>query len=571
MNCEKEYLKCPDPLTGRSYGWTVEIEDGRRIPWRGFYTGPLRLTAVEINEICRTLLGCETAQIGDQVDEVLQPAIGARTAKWPALILHSTTPELKSFEGDVHALATGKAPGDLTTYKETRSVYFCRPGDVAVGRTSTWKKAVMATGTEAVELPDRDHYYLSHALLCLAAEHQIRPSVAIEKLLMHMRRGPRLIRLYALELEMQIFLLWLARSAGIEKLPVEANRPSISAAWNRKAVLHPTITEALSLKGPVPGQSPAQLLKLESSRSALARTMGIEVPTVPGYTIERTGRDMEGFVRQFLSAASLLRKRYNLTTGCLKASEAGDGARITTGLDLASQSTLERLARQGYPYGDDYVLEAHVHYRRLSLGGQELVTALSAHIRRGRVVEGATIQFMEGTSWKGNVCLDEGTHALFQVPSLHYSRLQSFIKDFREAFRKKEPGLALAGIDFSVGAVGGAFGDEVLLGVEDLNVSFTGAECLREFLEKARHGSDCCERRRYGLVRVYRPQPGSDLGSFRQVTQAATREGLYADTIASIPGRWGMVGITGADPLDAIENLHRLQRTLLEQRLIDEP
>ena len=569
MIYEKNQLDSQHPLTGQPYGWTVVLDDGRRIPWRGLYTGPLTLTADQIEVTCSTLLGFGLDEMHRRVDGVLRPATGDK-AGWPALILHSTTPELKAFEGDLNALARGAEPGDLTTYKETRSVYLARPADVAVGRTLTWSAAAEVLGVEAVELPDRDHYYLSHALLNQAMAHRDRPSAVVERLLGYLRRGPRLIRLYALEPEMQIFLLWLARAAGLDELPVEANRPAVSAAWNRKAVLHPTVSEALALE--TMSLDPAQLLARESRRSLLAREMAIEVPTVPGYTIERAGRDEGDFVRQILAAARLLRGRYGLTTGCLKASEAGDGARITTGLDLDGRSILERLGRESFVHGDDYVLEAHVVYRRPSVAGQQLPTALSAHIRGGKVAEGTTIQFVEGTSWKGNVLLDARTAALFDVPAAHYDHLLRFITDFSESFRRRAPGMVLAGVDFAVGTVGGAFGDELLLGVQDLNVSFTGAECLRAFLARAQDRSDADSTlSHYGVTRIYRPLPGCDLAAFRQVTDGARGGGVYADTVASIPGRWAMVGITGADPADAMANLGQLEASLLEHGLIAEP
>ena len=146
--------------------------------------------------------------------------------------------------------------------------------------------------------------------------------------------------------------------------------------------------------------------------------------------------------------------------------------------------------------------------------------------------------------------------------------MRHFIESFQESFRRKDPGLVLAGIDFAIATVGGAFGDQVLLGVQDLNVSFTGAECLRVFLEKARKTHQ--ERGRYGLTRVYRPLDGADHDAFLKVTAASSSEAVRCDTIASIPGHWAMVGMSGGDPADAMENLRPLESALLEQGLIAE-
>ncbi len=570
MRCEKLTLDSPDPITGRAYGWRVCLEDGRRIPWQGLQTGPLTLASSEIDSICQTLLGCGVDQLEELSDRVLRPATGDKSHR-PALILHSTTPDLRTFEGDLNALIHGQAGGDFTTYKEARSVYLARPGDVVVGRTRAWKAAVEAMGAEAIELEDGDHYYLSHALLRLACSPRRSPGCAIDRLISCVRKAPRVIRLYAFELEMQVFLLWLARAAGLEELALEANRPSLSAAWNRKEVLHPTVEEATALAGSVAGESPERCLELESERSALAQQLGIEMPAIPGYTIERKGRPVEDFVQQVLSAAQLLQRRYGLSTGCLKASESGDGARITTGIDLLDHSALSLLGGQAYSHGDDYVLEAHVSYCQASVAGQALPTALSAHIRGGRVAPGATIQFMQGTSWKGNVLLDENSLDLFEVPATHYRRLRRFVEDFRDAFEQRLPGLVLAGIDFAIGRVGGAFGETVLLGVQDLNVSFTGAECLRAFLDKARSIKNGSGGHQYGVTRIYRPSSEADHEALLRVTRTFDRGPVYADTVASIPGRWAMVGITGADPKDAIGNLNLLQSALVAADLVELP
>lgn len=567
MHCEHEGRVRSHPLTGQSLGWTVVLEDGRRIPWTGLQTGPLTLSPSKVDALCSALLGYGRLELQQHADRVLRPATGGK-ARLPAVILHSTTPELRTFDGDLDALVAGRKGGDFTTYKEARSVYLAGPRDIAVGRTLAWRAAVRATGAKAIELEDVDHYYLSHALLYLACDHRPGDGSAVDRLVDYVRDTPRLIRLYALELEMQIFLLWLARSAGLEELAVEANRPALSVAWNRKAVLHPTVAQAVSLAESLTEATPLRRLQLESRCCALATEMGLEVPTIPGYSLEREGRKVEEFVDQVLAAARLLQQRYGLTTGCLKASESGDGARITPGIDLEDTAALAALGGEAHRHGDDYVLEAHVTYGQVSLAGQVLPTALSAHIRGGEVAAGATVQFMEGTSWKGNVLLDEDSLDIFGIPAHHYRQMFHFVENFQAAFAQRAPGLVLAGIDFAVGTVGGALGEKVLLGVQDLNVSFTGAECLRAFLDQARRAKKADPGQSYGVTRIYRPQPHADHDAFLNVTQRFNRGTVYADTVASIPGRWAMVGITGNNPRDAIDNLARLEDALKEEGLV---
>ncbi len=561
-----------DATTGLDYGWNLVLQDGRRVPWRGFYTGPLTLESQRITEICGDLLGLEVGQLQAEVERALVPAVGEK-AEQPAFFLHSTTPELKTFDADLSAVLRGKTPGDFTTYKETRSVYLARPGDIVIGRTRTWKAAVEAIGADAIELPDVDHYYLSHALLSLAAAHQLKPLAAIDRLVAELRRGPRVIRLYAFEREMQIFLLWLARQAGLDTLAVEANQPAIASTWNRKSVLHPTVNQALAAEHQLAAAAPlaaSELLRIESRLCHLASELGSDIPALPGYTLERAGHSAAGFTSQLVAAAELLRSRYGLEQGCLKASESGDGARITPGIKLADLAILETLGREASSHGDDYVLEAHVHYRRPTLAGQELITAVSAHIRGGRLAAGATIQFVEGTSWKGNVYLDENTHELFQVSRSQYREIRTFMADFARHFERRGGGLVLGGIDFAIGTVGGNFGDTPLLGVQDLNISFTGAECLRAFLAKARGSERLAGSHRYGVIRIFKPRlDGGDHGAFLQQTKALAESGVFADTIASIPGRWAMVGVAGADLQVALATLSELQQTLEKEGLIE--
>lgn len=514
---------------------------------------------------CQRLLGYGLEAVGDHAEASLRP-VTAADAGLGSVFLHSTTPELKTFDGDLDALVHGTRGGDFTTYKEARSVYLAAPGDVVVGRTRSWRSAVAAIGADGIDLESNDHYYLSHALLHLATAHRDGSGSPMDRLVSLVRESPRLFRLYAFEVEMQVFLLWLARQSGRESLIVEANRPAVASAWNRKSVLHPTVERALSMPGPTVDDDGLGRLVRESQESELVRRLGIELPTIPGYTLERSGRSTDEFIEQLHRAAGLLRTRYGLEAGCLKASESGDGARIVPGIDLDDQARLSTLGREAARYGDDYVLEAHVTYGRAEIAGAVLPLALSAHVRGGRVAPKATAQFMEGTSWKGNVLLDGNSLDLFGVAAEHYRRLRRFVQDFHGAFERRGGGLVLAGVDFAIGSVGGRFGDTTLLGVQDLNVSFTGAECLRAFLDKGseRDGGGGG----YGVTRILTPTPAADHEAFERVTRRFDVGGVRADTMASVPGRWAMVGISGEDPRDAIENLGRLLEALRAAGLV---
>ncbi len=566
--CEKVSLRHPDPATGLRYGWEVVLSDGRRIPWRGFYTGPLTLGSEEIESLCRELLQIESSALGEAAKDELEP-VSDRAGAGPSLIIHSNTPDLKAFDGDLEDVLRGREPADHTTYTETRSVYMAGPRDLALGRTSTWRTAVDLHSLEAVEIPGIDYYYFSHALLLLARRHLRSPSVQIERIVERLRTQPNtVIRLYALEREMQIFLIWLRRLAGLKKLRIDANSPEVAEAWNRKSAFYPTVRDALGQTEALRGLSTGKKLETESRNSPVRRDLGVRFPALPGYTIQRSGEDRSSFIRQALEAAKMLQSRYGLRRGCLKASEAGNGARISPGIDLGAQAALVSLAESAYPHGDDYVLEAHVDYLKVEAGEGLVNAAPSAHIRWGQVAEGITLQFTEGTSWRGNLYLDADTCESFGISATHYRSIQRSMSEFRRAFRDRKLGLTIGGIDFAVGRIGGVFEDELLLAAQDPNISFTGAESLRVFMKKTRERHSLGEGQRlYGVSRVIRPGFACPLPALRTLTESATAGGSFVDAIASIPGRWGMVAAADQDPARAIAKIDSLCRSLAEKGL----
>jgi hypothetical protein len=567
FNYEKTLLTTADPATRLPYRWDVVLADGRRVPWQGCYTGPLTLTNAAVDALCWQLLGIDSTEIGKIATQELQP-VASQTDR-PSLILHSTTPDLKAFEGDLDKLVNRGIPADYTTYTETRSVYFARAGDLAVGRTSPWQTAVDVEGIDAIAIPGIDYYYLSHALLLLAESHLRSPTVEINRMVEFFRNnGQTVVRLYALEREMQIFLVWLKRWANLEHLYIDANSPDVSHAWNRKSVLYPTIRAALALSELLLDRSPREMLAIESRSSSLYQQLGLTMPILPGYTIERTGADRDTFIEQTIQAAQLLQQRYALQRGCLKAAASGDGARIITDLDLSAESALADLARAAYQHGDDYILEAHVEYLSVNVGGQVLKTTPSAHIRWGQVAEGLTLQITEGTSWKGNIYIDEATADAFGVAPAHYRSITATMQQFLQAFQRQNLGLAIAGIDFAICRIGGVFADDVFVAAQDPNISFNGAECLRVFAEKVRgQHSGTADAPLYATTRVIRPSLECTLPVLRQITDAATEGGTYASAIASIPGRWGMIAIADKTPEAALSKISALYDALIHQHL----
>jgi hypothetical protein len=565
---EKVFLEQLEPTTSLEYQWDLVFDDEQRVRWKGFYTGPLTLTTKEIETLCLKLLGIDITELQKVASQELQPApLGEN---WPALVMHSQTPDVKSFEQDLLDLMNGPTPLDHTTYAEARSAYFARQRDLAIGRTNPWKTAIELEEINAIEIPGIDYYYLSHALLLLAEEHLRSPTLQINRIIEFLRNNEHpIVRVYNLEKEMQIFLIWLKRLANLENLSMDTNTPEVAQSWNRKSILHPTVRDALELEEMLLDHSPRHILEVESRSSILYKKLNLTIPVLPGYTIERSGEDLDSFIQQTIQAARLLRQRYRLERGCLKASEAADGARIFAGLNLRDELKIETLAKDAYQHGDDYLLEAHIEYLQVNVGGQILKTTPSAHIRWGRVAEGLTLQTTQGTSWKGNIYIDEAVGDLFGVSKAHYQIVTETMKEFLRAFQSRSLGLMIAGIDFAIGRIGGVFEDEVLVAAQDPNVSFNGAECLRIFIEKVKeHHSLCTNEPFYAATRVIRPTLQGTLPVLRQITDVVNDPESYSTTIASIPGCWGMIALANRHPEEVVKKLASVYDSLIYQNLI---
>ncbi|WP_329026960.1 hypothetical protein [Streptomyces sp. NBC_00690] len=547
---------------------TYRSRDGSDVRWEGFFTGHRILDEAQIAELAQRLLGVEHTAVAELARNELSPYYADSTGDRPALLLHSATPTLRALAGDLTALRTNRVPHDVATYVEARSVFLGAPADLSVGRTAPWAEAVGHLGVPAVDVGDRDHYYLSHALLLLADAHEQGVGTPLGQLISWLSGRPdALIRLYALDVEMQIFLLWLRRRTGLPHLLTDANSPAVATRWNRKRHLHPTVEAARTLDAD--GLPAGTLLEAEQRLSEAHVRLGLELPVLPGYTVPRAGVDEDAFVAGVLDAAELLRTRYELGRAALKPSEAGDGARIVGNLDLTDVERLAAEARAAHPLGDDYLLEAWVDFLSVQLGDTALPVIPSGHFRHGRVADGVTLQVLDGYSWMGNSYLDEGAWKSLGLPEEAYRTIRAALEAIRAAFLGPQSvldgsheGLATGGIDFAVGRLGGRFGDQLLVGAIDFNLSSHGAEYLRAFQDTARHhGID----ERYAATRVFRPSADQTLTQLEADVTAMASPGGLARAVACVPERWGMIAVTGADPTTAALRIDRLLAAVTQQ------
>ena len=524
--------------------WEGRTTEGQLVVWENFGVGPLTLTEKDRVGLCQQLLNTDLQGLTTLATSALVPFSGTIGR---SLILHSTTTDLGAFKADLLKVMQGKHPKNYAGYTEVRSVFLGKTGDLTVGRMPAWKEAAKVEGMDMAELSNTSHYYLSEALLLATVLHQRAPDPAITQIVQFLKQYPdTVIRLYVLDQTIQIFLVWLQQASGLSSLYVDANSPEVAQNWNKKSILYPEIETAQTLVFGSEG-SPSEVLQVERRQAPLFRDLQLDMPALPGYTILRHGKSELSFTEQLVAAGRLLQSRYGLSKGCLKASEAGDGARITPNIDLEDESLLMDLAKEAYTYGDDYVLESHVNYRSAKVGTQSLKLTPSAHLSAGKLTPGLTFQFLQGTSWTGNVFVNAENAPYLNLTTDQYQMIHTVMEGFCRAFHDRKLGLVIAGIDFFVGEIGGHFGQQVLVGVQDPNISFNGAEFLPVFMQKVSVLSGWDEKSIYATTWIFVPTEECTREILTRVLAAETTDDCMAMVIAVVPRSWAMIGVASPD------------------------
>jgi hypothetical protein len=376
---------------------------------------------------------------------------------------------------------------------------------------------------------------------------------------------------YMLDDEMSVFLLWLKRVSAAASVTVEANGPRLTSRWNQKTSLHPFIAEASSL--PVSASaSPHAVLRQESELTLLAKEVGVMPARVPGYSV--AGDSHAEFRPALATAARLLVDRYGVTWGCLKPARSGTGARIVTGIPLDDGITIERVAMFAARTGEDYVLEANVDYLEAGTRDTRLILTPSMHIVDGALGDGATLQFLHGTAWHGNIYIDRLSCQRLGLGVETYDIIRREMATFVGAVKGRGPAAAVVkgGVDFAVGRVGGAFGADLLVGMQDLNLSSHGAEYLRVFRRKLLEDDEVELGQGSSVAtRVIRPTSRADLERLDDALGRFTPRPLASTVIACVPGRWGMIGVAAASAVDACDVVLRTEEELAGLGLCELP
>jgi len=539
--------------------WKTQLENKKILEWKGFGVGPLTLTNEERENLCEKLLQADGNALKSLATEALLPFEGEVDT---SLILHSTTADLGAFQGDLTKLKEGKHAKNYAGYVETRAPFLGKAGDLTVGRMQSWKKTALTFGLELVELPNLSHYYLSDVLLMLAEKHLTVPQPTTQRLIDYLQEFPHtVVRLYVLDKTIQIFLVWLKRMTGLEKIYIDANSPEVAETWNKKNILYPTVALALQMNLENL-ETPYQILAAERKETILFQKLGLDLDGLPGYVIQRKKVSLTDFCHQTLAAAQLLQERYGLQKACLKASESGDGARITPNIDLTDTAYLTALATTAHTYGDDYVLESHVEYSTTKAGNQTLTLTPSVHIRSGKMASGITLQFTKGTSWVGNLFINEQLSPRLGISVEHYQSIRQTMSNFLMACKEHNQGLAIAGMDFAIGQVGGKFGGEVLLGVQDPNISFNGAEFLREFMKRVGGEMNWEDNSFFAVTWVFVPSEACTHDFLVHLLETESVVGTYSMAIAVVPESWGMIGVAALEYSQMLVHLEKLKASL---------
>ncbi|HWF69399.1 MAG TPA: hypothetical protein VG187_07515 [Mycobacterium sp.] len=344
-------------------------------------------------------------------------------------------------------------------------------------------------------------------------------------------------------------MTWLAQAAGLQRIRVDANNSRLGA-WNGKRMLHPTVEAALRLNGQLSDQ-PAQLvLDREHRASEAFQALRAPLPVIPGYAVPWQENRCD-FSRDLVRASLLLKERYGLSRGCLKPSDGGNGGRIEAAIGLDDTSRLEELAAKAWNLGGDQVLEAHVNYFEKHIGGEQVLTTPSAHVRSGKLLDGLTLQFMRGTSWKGNIFVGASDWAALGLDKATYPKLRKAMADLTRRLR-----LLHCGVDFAIGTLGGKFGDSVVAAVQDINPKVTGALFLREFM--ARYPAIGVG----GATRVLVPDATASAEKIRSLLSEFSTPEQPCEEIAVVPGRWAMIATSGQTSVLAGAQALTLERML---------
>lgn len=541
--------------------------------------GPRRLLPVAqeaqteaMARLVTTLLGPE-ADLVEAASSTLVPyRSNGHDQAVPRVFVPSASEQIGAYGGEIHYYTQkGRAIG-IDPAIVAREVLIATPGDLFIGRSDPFREVMQ--GNPGVEYHDlgqkhEEMYYTVEKLLELALTHgeDGNPiNEIVDSVRLRLGTQPETVfRVYTLDEPMQLFLVWLARQAGVSKLNVEANGVEGSKR-NHKGYAYPTLKAAETVDignlNPNDPDDLTEILAREGKKSQLESELGISIPRMPGYYIPRewdTGEDLETYTKRVTRAAQRMLDLYGLESVCLKHARSSDGAGVTPHLSLEDDSRLRDVVRDAYNANQELIIEPTFNYYTITIGDNDFILAPSAHLSNGASRDGMTLQLIIDGEWQGNVDVDLRSEAL--LGNSEYTLIIETMRRLAEAITYAEEagtdiGIRKGGIDWAYGTIGGKFGDTPFMVPQDLNFRTSGAET---------HYSVSGQRPdAHTATKVLKPQPGAEFTSLQETISA-----LCGELKVLVKPGWGYMAVHHSENgLEAAEACLEIEKKLRDLNLV---
>ncbi len=324
-------------------------------------------------------MGLET--LSEAANEILTPHINGSSEAIPVsrMILGSGTDNIDAFRAEVSTLQkTGRTIG-INRAIESRDAHWAKPGDIVpIFNNDTEDVLKSRDDIQKVDLrpgsQEAGYYYNSHQLLHYALYEPEKLEPLVEWLREPDGEARKVVKVYLLDREMQLVLLHLAERAGLDHLHIEANSSEIERHWNNKEWLYPKASDVVDIGSE---KDYEDVLSAEGRESRIYRELGVEMPRMPGYLIERDDSDYEQFRQEVRISIELFDSRYGIKNIASKRVRSSDGANIGFHAigkyiknGVVDEEQLDELAIKLWEEGQSLVLEPMVSYRTKKVGGR---------------------------------------------------------------------------------------------------------------------------------------------------------------------------------------------------------
>lgn len=555
--------------------------------------------------ITQQVLAMELEDVLEEAKAIVKPYHPKGVPK-KTLIISSASSSSGSQEFEKGRLDKGESIVDIPGAIEGRDTRSGKQGDIAL--VSTESGLIMAKAQNVVDtinlaeevvaelssgekLKAQDLYYKADALLMLLLTNPMSPIVL--RLIDELAQEP-LVYPYNLDEETQVALVILAKMGKINRIDVNANSSEVGVQLTRKGYRYPTLEEAARLTSL---ENPYEMQSEEWKLSQAAHEIDHHPDFVPGYVIKKTSAYPE-FKKQVLESLKLMKDRYGFTEVWTKPDRGTDGGNqeaIST--DLADEDLIEERIDAMWKSDGDWVIEAKTNFFKIILdinGSQrEFATSTSVHIIKGELRTTVTLQLVDGTQWGGNlICsketwdtlidsIDKDDSRIKNNPDLINQLKNSFelmiasMSDYMNAVNNSEKyngGQVRGGIDLAIATLGGKFGDEIFVVVQDNNARANGSEVAYALYDSAKK-----EYGQNGEAITRNISPLVDFNEFSsQLPDVVSKVNQDYDKLidieqvrlVAVSAGWGQIGMVGTDVMEIFQDVFLVEQELRNRKLI---